>query len=103
LILDAGLSADNTSDVYFKMATERKALIRSYLFNDTLYTKVWANHTVFLDWFHSQAAVVWGKGLQDLYEKVAYDGIWIDMNEATSISQGEINMTNSTPAASSLD
>jgi alpha-glucosidase (family GH31 glycosyl hydrolase) len=91
------------------MATEKNALIRSYIFNDTLYAKVWANHTVFLDWFHSQAAVVWGKGLQDLYGKVPYDGIWIDMNEATSINQGEINRTsemnrtNSTPAASSLD
>ena len=68
------------------MANESNALIRSSVFNDTLYLKVWANHTVFLDWFHSQAAVVWGKGLQDLYAKVPYDGVWLDMNEATGFN-----------------
>jgi hypothetical protein len=36
-------------------------------FNGAISQKVWADHTVFLDWFNSNAAIVWYKGLKDLW------------------------------------
>ena len=69
------------------MALDQKTLIMSTVFPDkyggAISQKVWPTHTVFIDWFNSNASNVWGAGLEDLYEQVNYDGIWIDMNEAT--------------------
>ena len=51
--------------------------------------KVWPNHTVFFDWFHPNVTNVWNKGLADLYKLVPYDGLWLDMTEATGFCSGE--------------
>jgi len=52
-------------------------------------THVWPNKTVFLDFFGDNAAQIWEEGLTDLYQKVPYDGLWLDMNEATAFCNGE--------------
>lgn len=54
-----------------------------------LTTHVWPNKTVFLDFFDDAAKEVWGQGLRDLYQIIPYDGIWLDMNEATGFCNGE--------------
>ena len=47
------------------MANELDVLIKSTIhaddktYNGSLVMKVWANHTVFIDWFHPDAAKVW--------------------------------------------
>jgi alpha-glucosidase (family GH31 glycosyl hydrolase) len=50
---------------------------------------VWANHTVFLDFFAEGSKEVWGKGLQTLDTLLDFDGLWLDMNEATGFCNGE--------------
>jgi alpha-glucosidase (family GH31 glycosyl hydrolase) len=57
--------------------------------------KVWPNHTVFIDWFSPNATNVWFKGLNDLYNLIPYDGLWIDMNEATGFCSGECILSDS--------
>ena len=95
VIVDAGLSADNATNDYFRDALSKNALIRSSIQNDeenfggVLVSHVWPNKTVFLDFFNPDAADIWNKGLKDLHEKVPYDGLWLDMNEATSFCNGE--------------
>lgn len=62
--------------------------------------KVWPNHTVFIDWFNADVSKVWNQGLSDLYKLVPYDGIWLDMNEATGFCSGECpNGQQTTPTA----
>jgi len=34
---------------------------------------------------------MWSTGLKDLYDKVQYDGLWIDMNEPTTFNHGELD------------
>lgn len=51
--------------------------------------KVWPNHTVFLDFFNEDAKEIWARGLKDLHEQVPFDGLWLDMNEATLFCNGE--------------
>lgn len=51
--------------------------------------KVWPNQTVFIDWFHKDAQTVWDQGLNDLYAQVPFDGLWLDMSEATGFCNGE--------------
>mgnify|MGYP006298565073 CR=1 FL=1 len=39
---------------------------------------------MFIDWSHDDAPRVWSEGLTDLFKKVPYDGLWLDMNEPTA-------------------
>lgn len=67
-------------------------------------THVWANNTVFLDFFSDDSAQVWNAGLAALYDLVPYDGLWLDMNEIGAMCDGECpdyNGTETTSSASS--
>jgi alpha-glucosidase len=56
VILDAGLSADKVDNAYYQMALNTSTLIMSAIYKDLPLTlKVWANETVFMDWFHAKA------------------------------------------------
>jgi alpha-glucosidase len=92
-IIDAGLSADDLSNEYILTANQDNLLILSTVnTNDTsdfLITKVWSNKTAFLDFYNPKSIDIWQKGLNDLYNKFPYDGIWLDMNEATGFCNGE--------------
>lgn len=47
------------------------------------------NETVFLDFLSEGAKEIWGQGLRELWDSVPYDGLWLDMNEATGYCDGE--------------
>jgi alpha-glucosidase (family GH31 glycosyl hydrolase) len=84
------------------MAQDLDVLIKSAQFDDSteykgaLVMKVWPNHTVFIDWLSPDAGELWHTGLYDLYQQVPYDGIWIDMNEATGFTNGELDVSQET-------
>jgi alpha-glucosidase (family GH31 glycosyl hydrolase) len=50
---------------------------------------VWANHTVYLDFFKKETQEVWAQGLTTLEGLLDFDGLWLDMNEATGFCNGE--------------
>lgn len=54
-------------------------------------SKVWPKKAVFVDWLHDKCPATWYDGLKDLRGQVEYDGLWIDMNEATTFAHGEID------------
>jgi len=93
VIVDAALSAEDTTNKYYKMANANQCLIKSSLYPDlfdgNLVAHVWPNQAVFLDWFHPDAYDVFKTGLQDLYDQVPYDGLWLDMDEPSSFCSGE--------------
>lgn len=92
-IIDAGLSADDLSNPYIMAANQDNLLILSTVnTNDTsefLIQHVWPNKTAFLDFFNPNSVNVWQQGFNDLYKIFPYDGIWLDMNEATGFCNGE--------------
>lgn len=107
VIVDAGISADDSENKYYAQASAGNKLIKSSLypekFNGALSTTVWPNHTVFLDFFDDDAAKIWEQGLSDLHQLVSYDGLWLDMNEICAFCDGECpdtihNSTNTTSA-----
>ena len=81
VVVDAGISADDVDNKYFKEALTKNALIMSSIdnseesFGKVLVSHVWSNKTVFLDFFSDAAADIWNEGLKDLYKKVPYDGL----------------------------
>ncbi|KAK9242192.1 glycosyl hydrolases family 31-domain-containing protein [Lipomyces tetrasporus] len=46
--------------------------------------KVWPGTTAFPDWFHPQANGWWTKQITEFHGINAFDGLWIDMNEAAN-------------------
>jgi alpha-glucosidase (family GH31 glycosyl hydrolase) len=87
-IIDAGLKYD-LNNKYYKLGEQYNAFIRSAITKKTLIARVWPGLAVFLAWYNPKATEVWHVGLQDLYNQVEFDGIWLDMNEVTSFCPGE--------------
>jgi alpha-glucosidase len=92
-IVDVGLSSeDPTNDIFSKALDENLLMLSTQnpdLEDGKLTTHVWANKTVFLDFFAEGAKDVWAQGLKQLDLLVDFDGLWLDMNEATAFCNGE--------------
>jgi alpha-glucosidase (family GH31 glycosyl hydrolase) len=91
VIVDAGVSADSVEGYYYSQGADQGVLLRSNNGdNSTWLTQhVWPTKTVFLDFMNEQAAMIWKDGINNLYDLVNYDGLWLDMNEATGFCDGE--------------
>jgi len=48
----------------------------------------YADDAVYVDWSHTNSSVYWDDWLAKLQSEVAFDGVWLDMNEATSFCNG---------------
>jgi|TARA_B110000285_G_C15131559_1_gene623921 alpha-glucosidase len=55
--------------------------------------KLWPGKAVFLDFFDQGAIDIWKQGLNALWAEVPYDGIWLDLNEASGDCNGECGAT----------
>lgn len=63
---------------------------------------MWSKKSVFLDFMNEQAAAIWMHGINSLFDEVEYDGLWLDMNEATGFCDGEcVNGTVPVPSTPS--
>jgi lysosomal alpha-glucosidase len=86
-IIDAGISIakpTNGTD-WFQKGQDMDVFIKSTKnpdkYNGTLIGEVWPGLTGFVDFFHPNSSDYWIAGLQELKEKVNFEGIWLDMNE----------------------
>lgn len=71
------------------MASDQKVLLKSSINPGWLTQHVYGKKSVFLDFMNQQAAEIWMHGINALFEEVEYDGLWLDMNEATGFCDGE--------------
>lgn len=100
-IIDAGISAEDINNKYYKIGNTDDIFIKSGIhkstkYNNNLINEVWPKIAVFVDWFNQKCTNMWFTGLRDLYEKLPYDGIWIDMNEPWGFKTAELNPNNLT-------
>ena len=91
--VQASLSANTSSDYYIS-ALENQALVQSMIYPDNefqgaLVSQVNEKNRVFLDFFNDKSSEIWTQGLMDLYEQVPFDGLSLDMNEPTTVCNGE--------------
>jgi alpha-glucosidase (family GH31 glycosyl hydrolase) len=89
VIIDGGISADDFENQYFSHASNQKVLLKSSVNPGWLTQHVWSKKSVFLDFMNEQAALIWMTGINNLFDEVEYDGLWLDMNEATGFCDGE--------------
>jgi len=70
------------------MAKQSKALLYAMNSTDIYEAPLIHNKTVFLDWFTDSVNETWYTGLQKLYEKVPFDGVWLSYNEPATACDG---------------
>lgn len=88
--LDMGIDASDKANPYYTEAQQGDALIKSKLTDKELTNKLFTSDSVYLDFFNTKAVDVWGKGLQDLYDKAfKFDGIWLESNQVYAACDGE--------------
>ena len=54
--------------------------------------KVWPGLVHFVDWAHPNASLYWAAEVQRFHDAVAFDGLWIDMNEIANFCDGHCLM-----------
>jgi alpha-glucosidase len=57
---------------------------------------VWPGYTVFPDWLANNTQTWWTEGFRNFSQIANFDGIWLDMNEASSFCVGSCGSTNYT-------
>ena len=88
-IVDYGFSYENPDNKYVKLGDELNIFIKSNYTNKNLVGKAWTEKVVYPDFLHPNAPKFWNKGLEDYYNLVKYDGIWLDMNEPANLLENE--------------
>jgi alpha-glucosidase (family GH31 glycosyl hydrolase) len=54
----------------------------------TLFGRVWAGYAAFPDWAHPKAEQYWVDQMNDFYDELPFDGLWLDMNEVANFDNG---------------
>ena len=67
-IIDAGISAEDTSNIYYAIGNNDDIFIKSDLYksekyNNNLINQVWPKTAVFVDWFNEKSRNMWFRGL----------------------------------------
>ncbi|KAL5356599.1 glycosyl hydrolases family 31-domain-containing protein [Aspergillus floccosus] len=91
-ILDTGIyvpNPDNASDAYepYTRGNELDVWLKNPD-GSTYIGSVWPGYTVFTDFHHPKGVEYWADELVKYHDKVSFDGIWMDMNEASSFCVG---------------
>ena len=86
-IIDIGISYNEENlNKYAIIGDKYNLFIKSGYTHKNLMAKVWPGLTVFPDFFNPQINKLWDVGLNDYYEIIKYDGIWLDMNEPSNLN-----------------
>ena len=85
-IIDIGISYNPLNkNEYVKIGDENNLFIKSGYTKENLLGRVWPQKTVFPDFFNPDVYKIWDFGLNNYYDIVNYDGIWLDMNEPSHL------------------
>ena len=85
-IIDIGLGYDKEDiSKYIKIGNDNNLFIKSGYTKKNLMAKVWFGKTLFPDFFNPNIYKLWNAGLDDYYNEIKYDGIWLDMNEPSNL------------------
>lgn len=99
-IVDAAIyvpNPENASDAYAPFEEGNKTGVFLKNPDGTLYVgAVWPGYTSFIDFRAETTDEWWTHQFVNYHNKISYDGIWIDMNEASSFCKGSCGSNNIT-------
>lgn len=87
-IVDAGIAKDINYEVYNR-GHQAEVYIKSNFTGEELVGITWAGYSVWIDYLHPAATHFWEQSLTMFYDKVDFDGLWLDMNEPSNFCDGE--------------
>lgn len=88
-ILDAGLAFEGGSDTPYSRGDSADVFIKDPVDDSKPFIgKVWPGPAVYVDWFKENAESYWVDEMKKLHDQLPYDGMWIDMNEASNFCNG---------------
>ncbi|XP_060067005.1 lysosomal alpha-glucosidase-like [Ylistrum balloti] len=92
MILDPGISDTQKPGSYmpYDLGTKMDIFIKDSS-GKPLVGKVWPGNTLFPDFTHPLASEYWTEVVKEFHDKVAFDGIWIDMNEISNFVAGSLS------------
>ncbi|CAM6090883.1 unnamed protein product [Calypogeia fissa] len=86
LIIDPGINvASNYTP--FKRLVELDAYVKNQ-YGGPFLAQVWPGPVYFPDFLHPNISEVWGTEIKLFHQKIPFDGIWCDMNEASNFCTG---------------
>ena len=84
-IIDIGIIYNESNlNKYIQIGDENNLFIKSGYTKKNLMSKIWPGKTVYPDFFNPEIYKLWNKGLDDYYNIIKYDGIWLDRNEPSN-------------------
>lgn len=100
-IVDAGI-ANRTYFGYERGLAYNTFVQRDNTTTDPFVGLVWPGKSVWVDFFHPNSSAYWSEMLAEMQQQVNFDGIWLDMNEASSFCDGECGFASNTQPPPSL-
>lgn len=89
MIVDPGISNTQKSGTYtpYDLGMKMDIFIKDST-GKPLVGRVWPGYTLFPDFTHPSASQYWTTLVKEFHDKVAFDGMWIDMNEVSNFVSG---------------
>mmetsp|Transcript_28046 Transcript_28046/g.24755 ORF Transcript_28046/g.24755 Transcript_28046/m.24755 type:complete len:343 (+) Transcript_28046:747-1775(+) len=94
-LIDAGVKVERARARGASEGIKRDIFIKNFK-GDNMPGKVWPGRVHFPDFFHPKCDAYWADMLEDLYKKMPFDGIWLDMNEIANFNNGELDRNGKT-------
>ena len=88
-ITDAG-TAQNLSDPYYVKGSLMNVWIQDPYSAGPAVGVVWPGNATFIDWAHPNSTLYWNYCLDSFLSLISFSGIWLDMNEIESFSDGNV-------------
>ena len=89
-VVDFELSIENKNSSLVKLGKSLDIFIKSNY--KPLISKIWPGKTVFSNFLNPKISEFWNKGLTNLYHLVNFIGIWLDMNEPTTLLKDQTEL-----------
>lgn len=83
-IVDPGIFVEDADYSAYTRGLEQNVFMTDLYGSDPYLGQVWPGATYFPDWFATNTTSYWTSEFQQFHDLVAYDGIWIDMNEVAN-------------------
>ncbi|XP_062930555.1 lysosomal alpha-glucosidase-like [Mobula hypostoma] len=92
MILDPGISSSQGAGEYkpFDDGIKRGVFIKNET-DELLIGEVWPGPCAFPDFTNPETWAWWYENIKEFHDRVAFDGLWIDMNEPSNFVTGAMN------------
>ena len=101
-IINAGIPIIKDNSSVYINGKQKEVFIKSHTTNDTLYGKTKIGYVAYPDWTTNLTLEWWLESIQEFYKEIEFDGIWLNMNEASNLCNGTCIIADTIPPGESV-